>query len=111
MMRMFLGIQCSICFLYIYIYIYIYTDAYIYIYTCMQAPGDSVAGWNDGILAGAGGGHVRDGHVTRNIRLCLYLTDLLQPWVRFVPGKYTHMYVCICMCVRVCVRTHVHTPL
>ena len=33
---------------------------------------------NDAIIQGAGGGHAHDGHITRNMRLCLYLTDILQ---------------------------------
>ena len=47
----------------------------------IKAPADTFAGWNDAILGG--GGHEHDGHVSRNMRLCLFLTDLVQPWVRF----------------------------
>ena len=52
----------------------------------MKAPTNTHAGWNDAIVDGARGGHEHDGHVTRNIRLCLFMTDIVEPWVRFSSG-------------------------
>jgi hypothetical protein len=41
------------------------------------------AGWSDAVVGG--GGHRNDGHVSRNMRLCLYLTDIVEPWVGSSP--------------------------
>ena len=89
LLRLYYGCGCvCVC-----VYIYIYT-CHAHIHSCSspfflpllplsqpQAPYESTLGGSFNVLQGIGAGTGHEGHISRNLRLCVAMADLVQPYV------------------------------